>query len=222
MDVSAILRLLATLSIGLDDIDVDNPMDGDVIVFMQYINLCYFELLQATLSESPLVVKLNEVVDCNNGILSSTSQPIFIPKSVYSVSSNIPLTGTLEEDILKIDPSVKQTGIPQQWYYANGVINVYPITTSLIINSGGFGVRYIPQPKLLTNTSLSSDILIPPMYHQVLADGASYYLFQSETGFKDQLKMQSAMARWEIGKRKIFSYMKNISGKKYFSTYSPV
>lgn len=222
MDVSEILKLLATLSIGLDDIDVTNPNDGDVVVFMRYINLCYFELLQATISESPTVVKLNEQLDCTNGVLASTAQTVFIPKVIYNISSNVPLTGTLEEDVLKNDPGLTKTGIPQEWYYANGVLNVYPLATSLVSQGGGFGVRYIPQPSSLTSSSLSSDILIPNLYQQVLADGASYYIFQSEAGFKDQMKMQSAMARWEDGKKKLFAYMKNISGKKYLSTYSPV
>lgn len=222
MDVSQILRLLATLSIGLDDIDVDNPLDGDVIVYMQFINLAYLEIIQSTISQNPLVVKLNEAVDCNNGVLSPTTKPIFIPKSIYNVTTNIPLIPTIEENILKKDPGVKQTGIPQEWYYANGVLNVYPLTTNLVNVGGGYGVRYIAQPPPLTNKSLSADILIPPLFQQVLADGASYYLFQSETGFKDQVKMQAAMARWETGKRKLFSYMTNISGDKFLSTYSPV
>jgi hypothetical protein len=222
MDVSEILKLLATLSIGLDDIDVSNPNDGDVVVFMRYINLCYFEILQATLSESPLAIKLHEELDCGEGILESTSQPIFIPKTIYNIASNAPLTGTLEENVLKKDPGLTKTGTPQEWYYANGVINVYPLTTSLVNEGGGFGIRYIPQPAPLTYSSLSSDILIPSLYQQLLADGASYYIFQSEAGFKDQMKMQSAMTRWEDGKKKLFSYMKNISGKKILSTYSPV
>jgi len=222
MDVSQILKLLATLSIGLDDIDVDNPLDGDVIVYMQFINLAYLEIIQSTISQNPLVVKLNEAVDCNNGILSPTTKPIFIPKSIYNVTTNIPLIPTIEENILKKDPGIKQIGKPQEWYYANGVLNVYPLTTNLVNIGGGYGVRYIAQPPPLTNESVSSDILIPPLFQQVLADGASYYLFQSETGFKDQVKMQAALARWEIGKKKLFSYMTNISGDKFLSTYSPI
>ncbi|MDW0271701.1 MAG: hypothetical protein QN834_09890 [Nitrososphaeraceae archaeon] len=222
MDVSEILKLLATLSIGLDDIDVTNPDDSDVVVFMRFINLAYFELLQATISESPIVVNLNEQLDCTNGVLSTTSEPIFIPKVIYNISTNSPLTGALEEDILKFDPGLKKTGLPLKWYYANGVINVYPLTTSLVSAGGGFGVRYIAQPFPLLYNSPSTDILIPSLYQQVLADGASYYVFQSETGFKDQNKMLSAQARWEDGKKKLFSYMKNISGKKILSTYSSV
>ena len=222
MDVTEILKILATLSIGLDDIDVTNENDNDVIVFLRYINLVYIQLLQATASENPLIINLHEKLDCTDGVLSPTSEPIFIPKIIYNVSSNLPLLASLEGEIIQNDPSLKQTGGPFQWYYANGVINVYPLTTSLLINGGGFGIRYIPQPSLLKLTSLSSDILMPPMYQQILADGASYYVFQSETGFKDQTKMISSQARWEDGKRQLFSYMKNISGKKILSTYSPV
>ncbi len=222
MDVSEILKLLATLSIGLDDIDVTNPNDGDVIVFMRYINLCYFELLQATIAQSPFIVKLNEQLDCTDGVLSPTSRSLFIPKCVYNIASNVPLTATLEEDVLKEDPGLTKTGTPFEWYQANGVLNVYPLATSLIAQGGGFGVRYISQPPALNYNSPSTDILIPPLYQQVLADGASYYLFQSEAGFKDQVKMQAAMARWETGKQKLFAYMKNNSGKKLLSTYSPV
>lgn len=217
MDVKDIVNLLATLSIGLDA-----PGESDIIVFMQYINLCYFELLQATISQNPNVVKLNEQVDCNDGILDPTYETIFIPKSVYNISSNIPLTATIEDNVLKVDPGLTKTGIPQEWYYANGVINVYPKTTSFVSDGDGFGVRYIPQPEPLTYSNTSSQILIPTLYQQILADGASYYLFQSETGFKDQLKMQAAMMRWKEGKQKLFAYMKNISGNKFFSTYSPV
>lgn len=222
MDVSEILKLLATLSIGLDDIDVTSATDSDVVVFMRYINLCYFELLQATIAQSPFVVKLHEQLDCEDGVLSPTSKSLFIPKCVYNIASNVPLTGTLEEDVLKQDPGLTKTGTPQAWYQANGVINVYPLTTSTVADGGGFGVRYISQPTALVYNSPSADILIPPLYHQVLVDGASYYLFQSEAGFKDQAKMQAAMARWETGKQKLFAYMKNNSGKKFLSTYSPV
>lgn len=217
MDVSKILSLLATLSIGLDD-----PDDGDTLVFMKYINLAYFELLQSVLTESPTVVKLHEQLDCTNGVLSAASQSIFIPKVVYDIATNVPMSGTTEEDILKFDPAIIKTGNPQKWYYANGVINTYPLSTSSVDAGGGFGIRYIAQPAPLTASSVSSDILIPTSYQQILADGASYYVFQSETGFKDQNKMLAAQAKWENGKKILFSYMKNISGKKHYSTYCPV
>ena len=218
MDVSQILKLLATLSIGLDD-----PTDSDKVVFMQFINLCYFELLQETIAQNPLVPVINDFLDCTDGDCEPTSTPIFIPKVVYDIASNQPLTGTTFDEVIKKDPGFTNTdGLAQEWFYSGGIISIYPVVTSLVADGNGIGIRYIEQPAPLTANSLSADILIPYMYQQVLADGASYYLFQSETGFKDQLKMQASMARWMEGKQKLFSYMKNISGKKTFSTYSPV
>ena len=217
MDVSEILKLLATVSIGLDD-----PDDGDIAVFMQFINLCYFEILQLTISQNPLVTVLQEKLDCTNGKLSSPTKAIFKPEHVYEIALNNPLDPTIFDNIVKADPGIIQTGSPNQWYYWNNSINVYPLTTSLVAQGGGYGLWYIPQPAPLTATSKTTDILIPALYQQILAFGAAYYVFQSETGFKDQTKMVNAQVQWEDGKKKLFAYLKNISGKKTFSTYSPV
>lgn len=84
------------------------------------------------------------------------------------------------------------------------------------------GITYIPQPALLTQLTLSANILIPSLYQYILADGAAYYVFQSETGFKDQTKMQTSYTRWMEGKQRLFAYLRNQGGQKYYSTYSPV
>jgi hypothetical protein len=84
------------------------------------------------------------------------------------------------------------------------------------------GITYIPQPALLTSLTLSANILIPPLYQYILADGAAYYVFQSETGFKDANKMQTSYVRWMEGKQRLFAYLRNQGGQKYYSTYSPV
>ncbi len=215
MDVSEILKLLATLSIGLDD-----PTDSDIVVFMQYINLCYTEILQETLAQNPHVNIIDDLLDCNAGIVDPTTFPIFIPISVYDIAKNAPLTATTREDVLKKDPGLKTLGTGTHWYMSGGNINLHPIGSSLLDSGNGIGVKYIAEPDMLTASSASSDILIPKMYQNILADGASYYLFQSETGFKDQTKMQASMMRWDLGKQKLFSYMKNLGGKKIFSTFS--
>lgn len=215
MDVSEILKLLATLSIGLDD-----PTDSDVVVFMQYINLCYFEIIQETISQNPLCVIKKEVLDCTDGKVDSTSSPIFIPKVIYDSASNIALSGTTFDEVIENDPGITQKGNPTQWYYSGGFINVYPYIAGLKAQS--IGIQYIAQPPKLQSSTKSEDILIPPLFQQILADGASYYLFQSESGFKDQMKMQASIARWETGKQKLFAYMKNIAGRKHLSTYSSI
>ena len=217
MDVSQIIKLLATLSIGLDD-----PTPSDIVVFMQYINLCYTELLQETLAQNPQISIESDVLDCTDGILADTTNPVFIPLTVYDISTNIPFSPTTRESVLSRDPGLTNQGRASSWYMSGGKINLHPISTSLVASGAGIGIRYIANPPILTKDTFSSEIMIPKMYQQILADGASYYLFQSETGFKDQLKMQSSMIRWTEGKQKLFAYMKNLAGKKYLSTYSPI
>jgi hypothetical protein len=211
MDVSELLILMSTLSIGLDE-----PTDSDIPVFLRYLNLAYSEILQETLVHSSDVPLITEVLDCENGVVPATASKPFNIKCVWDNAFNIPLTATTLEEVTKTDPAVTRTGTPVKWYRSGGAINVYPLYT------GKIGVRYIATPDALKATTLSEDILIPKLYQSVLADGASYYLFQSETGFKDARKMDASMARWIEGKGNLCIYLKNLAGKQYFSTYSPV
>jgi hypothetical protein len=303
MDVSQILNLLATLSIGLDD-----PSDSDKAIYLTYINVAYTELLQETLSQNPFVpIVTDTLIPTTNGqiTLSQFTETPFVFKTVYDAASNRPLTATNIQAIQKKDPGFTGTGLPKEWYFSGGALNIYPAigsffnTTSnvsfvfvgstsftmlisdnsiisnffvgqnlqlsinatiynLQIAQGGIntsvpnqitftvtgdvipafdgsntvslayasfsniGITYIAQPSLLTLASVSEDIMIPALYQYILADGAAYYVFQSETGFRDQQKMQTSLMRWELGKQKLFAYLKNFGGQKYYSTYSPV
>jgi hypothetical protein len=82
-------------------------------------------------------------------------------------------------------------------------------------------VWYVPQPSSLSEETEEGDIPYPVAYHPVLADGALYYLFQEEGGFKDAQKDVQARVRWETGKSRLLSYLYNSSGQT-FSTFSSV
>jgi hypothetical protein len=82
-------------------------------------------------------------------------------------------------------------------------------------------VWYIPQPPAFTEATEEKDIPYPIAYHPVLVDGALYYLFQEEGGFKSSRRENEAKARWETGKSKLLSYLHNSSGQT-FSTFSSV
>jgi hypothetical protein len=62
---------------------------------------------------------------------------------------------------------------------------------------------------------------IPHPVYPVLADGALYYLFQEEGGFKNTQKELEARKRWETGKSRLLSYLYTSSGQT-FSTFSSV
>lgn len=212
MNAKEIITLIAGLSIGLDE-----PTASDSIIFLRYLNLAYFEILRPTLLRNPIYPKQREILQCTDGILESTSSSIYSIRSIYLPDLNTQLKATNIDAILKIDPSLTQTATtPQFYYYDSGVINVHPLFT------GNIGIVYLGSPEPLDINSVSTDIYIPELYHSVLVDGASYYLFQSETGFKNELKMQMALQRWNDGKTQLMAYLASLGGQKFYSTYSAV
>lgn len=212
MNVKEIINLVSGLSIGLDE-----PTESDSVIFLKYLNLAYFEILRSTILKNPIYPKLRETVQSTDGVLDATAQSIFSIRSVYLPDSNTQLTGTNLDFISESDPSLSQTSTnPQFYYYDSGKINVYPLYT------GNVGIVYSPNPEMLTINGLSYDIYIPELYHSVLIDGTTYYLFQSETGFKNEMKMQTAMKRWEDGKSLLSAYLSGLGGQKTYSTYSVV
>lgn len=212
MNVKEIITLLSTLSIGLDD-----PSESDTVVFLRYLNLAYFELLRSTILKNPIYPKTRETLVCTNGVLSPTSNNIYSIRRVYVPDSNKFLNETNFDYISKIDPALLYTSTtPELYYYNSGNVNIYPIYT------GNIGIVYCSNPSSLNINSLSSDIYIPELYHSVLIDGASYYLFQSETGFKNEIKMQESLNKWKEGKTLLSEYLVTLGGQKYYSTYSSV
>ena len=97
------------------------------------------------------------------------------------------------------------------------MIRFVPVQTAVT----SIKVWYVPQPITLTEQTPEQDIPYPLAYHPVLVDGALYYLFQEEGGFKNLQKAQAAQARWELGKERLIAYLYNSSGTS-FSTFSSV
>lgn len=212
MNVKEIITLVSSLSIGLDE-----PTDSDTAIFLRYLNLCYFELLRLTILKNPIYPKVRATLPSTNGVLAPTANSIFSIRGVYLPDSNTPLTKTDFDAVFKIDPALKETSTsPQFYYFDSGNINIYPLFT------GNIGIVYCSNPLPLTINSLSYDIYIPEIYHSVLVDGTSYYLFQSETGFKNTMKEQQSLARWNDGKTNLDAYLISLGGQKHYSTYSSV
>lgn len=212
MNVKQIISLVSGLSIGLDE-----PTESDSVIFLKYLNLAYFEILRATILKNPIYPKIRQTVQVTDGVLDTTSSGIYSIRKIYLPDSNAALTETNIDSILESDPSLSQTSTsPYSYYYDSGLVQVYPKYTGLI------GIFYSPSAEMLEIGSVSTDIFIPELYHSVLVDGTCYYLFQSETGFKNELKMQTVMQRWSDGKTQLMAYLTSLGGQKYFSTYSAV
>lgn len=210
MNVKEIVDLVAGLSIGLEQ-----PTPDDQDIFLKYVNLVHFELYSKTVANNPFIQTVTETVNVVDGVAANTAVAPFIFRHVYLPSGRA-LRKTSAEDILKRDPTLKTVGFSSLWYFFNGRINIYPKSTQAI------GVLYVPSPRQFTLTTLEAEIPYPPISHQILVDGAAYYLYQSEAGFKAEGKLYETKMRYESGKTQLLSYLQTIGGNPHLSTYRDV
>ena len=212
MQVLDILNLMGTLSLGNDNITAQERA-----IFLQYLNLAHFELYQETANfNQDLFISQNIPNVPGNNYVTLARQP-FLINTVYLPSLKRELKRISVVDALKDDPDLSKTGSPYQYIGRGQNIEFFPKKTTAI----SVVVWYIPQPSLLAETTLEANIPYPIVYHPILADGALYYLFQEEGGFKNAQKANAAQDRWEIGKTRLLSYLYNSSGQT-FSTFSNV
>lgn len=212
MLVSDILDLMANLGIGLDE-----PTKDDNEIYLRYLNLAHFELYRHTASVNPFLILQKDILSVNNGVVDSLTAPLFSIRKVYRTDTNLGLIAYSIDKVLDSDPSLSVIGNPIYWYYANNNLNVWPLWTQ----QDGLGVIYNTEINYLKiNDDLNS--YYPLSFHPLLADGAVYYLFQSETGFKNDIKMKKAEERWNEGRTNLYNYFLTVAGKPIYSTFSRI
>lgn len=215
MLVGEILNLVAQLSIGLD-----SPTADDQTIFLGYLNLAHFELYKKVASVNTGTPIQRDLLAVTDGLVDPLTQPMFNIRSVYRKDRNIQLCPYSFDLIQQKDPALITTGEPRYWYYINNAVNLWPLFTQTV-EEGGIGVVYDMQPfpfDLAGNSDLST--YYPLAYHPLLVDGTCYYTFQSETGFRNESKMNMMQARWELGKVNLYNYLMMSGGKNLYSTYS--
>jgi hypothetical protein len=212
MEVSTLLSLMGNLSLGNDNIT-----QVERAIFLQYLNLANLELYQITanFNQDLLVqVTLANQVDSNQVQLPETP---YLVNSVYDLTHQRQLRRISLNDAITKDPAFIANGNPTQYFVKRDVLEFVPTQTAIT----SINVGYVPQPTTLTEQTPEQDIPYPLAYHPVLVDGALYYLFQEEGGFKNLQKAQAAQARWEVGQTRLLAYLYNSSGQ-LFSTFSSV
>lgn len=211
MKVSELLTLMGHLSVGNDNI---TPTER--AIFLQYLNLAHLELYQETANfNQDLLVQ-------ENLISQQGSNTVTLSKMPYLVSTVYVLTpGKQKLSRLSVadvgDYDVNDKGTPNAYFVQKDAIRFITAQTTAITVI----VWYVPQPSVLTEATEEEDVPYPVAYHPVLADGALYYLFQEEGGFKNTQKEHEAKKRWETGKSRLLSYLHSSSGQT-FSTFSSV
>jgi hypothetical protein len=212
MEVSTLLSLMGNLSLGNDNIT-----QVERAIFLQYLNLAHLELYQVTanFNQDLLVqVTLANQVDSNQVQLPETP---YLVNSVYDLTHQRQLRRISLTDAIPKDLASTAKGNPIQYFVQKDLLQFVPTQTAIT----SINVWYVPQPTTLTEQTPEQDIPYPLAYHPVLVDGALYYLFQEEGGFKNLQKAQAAQARWEVGQTRLLAYLYNSSGQ-LFSTFSSV
>jgi len=212
MLVTDVLNLVANLSIGLDV-----PTEDDQQIFLRYLNLAHFKLFGHTAPVNPFIPIHSDILDVNNGVVDNLTAPIFSFRIVYRTDTNKPLIESSYDEIISKDPGLTIIGQPSYWYFANNSINVWPLWTQ----AQGIGARYNVSSDLFEiNDDLSP--IYPLQFHPLLVDGTCYYLFQTESGFKNEVKMTLAKSEWKKGMTDLYNYFRTLGGKKIYSTFSKV
>lgn len=212
MQVSDLITLMGTLSVGSDNVTA-----SERAIFLQYLNLAHFQLYQETAAwNDDLLVAENLSTSAESPVITLSQFP-FAMNSVFDNTNKQALSQKSIRDIIVDDPLLSKSGEPQIFYVIKNRLNFYPVPSDIV----EVKVWYTPQPSSLNENSEEQDIPYPVAFHQVLADGALYYLFQQEGGFKNTVKEGEARERWMTGKTSLLSYMYSNSAQ-YLSTFSNV
>ena len=212
MTVAELINLMGTLSLGNENISAQERA-----IYLQYLNLAHLDLYSATANLNQSLL-LCQTLENEEGASSMTlpHNPFLIDR-VYIASLKKGLKQSSLANILAVDPDLSQTGDPQSFYVQKDQLWLYPHQTSSYTTT----VWYVPNPAPLTENTPEEDIPYPIPYHPVLADGALYYVFQDEGGFKNTQRESQAKARWQTGKARLLSYLYYNTGYR-FSTFRSV
>jgi hypothetical protein len=212
MEVSTLLNLMGNLSLGNDNItEVERG------IFLQYLNLAHLELYQVTANfNQDLLVQVTLANQVGSNQVQLPETP-YLVNHVYDLTHHRQLRRISLSDAITKDPAFTANGNPTQYFVQRDVLEFIPTQTAIT----SINLWYVPQPIPLTEQTPEEDIPYPFAYHPVLVDGALYYLFCEEGGFKNLQKAQDAQRRWEVGQTRLLAYLYNSSGQ-LFSTFSSV
>jgi hypothetical protein len=217
MHVSEMIENLGLLSVGLD-----NLSNKDKDVFLKYLNLVHFDLYRLTALVNPYVESIksiNATIFDNIDRYIEGINPFHVDAVYFGTGANATiLKQTTKRGVLAVDPELTATGNPTNWYInRKNKICIYPTVYTDTIT-----VVYIQQPIKLTLNDVETDVPYPPAYHQILVDGAAYYIYQSEGGLKNRDELATALLKYNAGKMELMTYLNNAIGTGVISTYSRV
>lgn len=200
MNVSKMITTMRNLSIG----KVYSDEDANDIA-LTYLNLAHDELYRETANINDRVfVKDTLVSVINETRVTLTRIPFLILKAVCKENSQRNLKGLSFIDFDSYKSQLIYQNAPEVYNNIGVNFDFFPIVTDNFYN---FEIIYAPERTALEIETSEESIPYPLSFHGVLVDGALYYLFQDEGGFKNPIKEKKAEERWVKGKADLVTYL---------------
>lgn len=210
MTINDFLNRMALMGVGIVP-----PSDKDKNDFLIYLNMAHEELYPlVSVSLLPFIGQTSDFTTSEEGTLFFDPFPFTI-EEIINIETNRPITFESEKTLRQTDILLTRVGAPIHWFMRQSVIYLYPNPQSAYTIT----MTFIPNIQPLTLLTPESQIPYPLAFHRVLLEGAFYYLFQGESGFKNVQKMNMAQMKWEKGKAKMINYLDRFQGN-LISTYS--
>jgi hypothetical protein len=210
MLVSDMLNHMSLLSVG-PDIAPQSVRS----IYLKYLNLAHFQLYNETalvnddlMIDETLTTVYNEPT--NTQMVSLSQLPLNISKVYYSTNRKF-LEKKCKEDFFVYKSEINIGNSPKIYTSTKGLINIFPF-----INTDTYDLDflYTPQPFNLTEFTEEEDIPYPFSYQGYLVDGALYYLFQDEEGFRSTQKNVQHQQIWNLAKINLYGDLINRSNKE--------
>lgn len=209
MTVIELLKMMGSLSLGEQNIAA-----SENAIFLQYLNLAHLELYGETASwNTDLYIQENINKPANISSFNLAHTPL-VMGTVSVPSAKKHLKRISLEEAFQGDPDLTHEGPVTGYTVQKNKVLLLPFEAQAL----SLVVWYIPQASPLQETTPEAEIPYPVTYHNLLADGALYYVFQEEGGFKNPQKMMDAKQRWVLGKQRLISYLKG-ANHRVLSTY---
>lgn len=187
----------------------DTSTDDEKSIFLKYLNQAHYELYNHTASvNEDLVVNEAQTTTANSSDVTLQNNifcvnAVFIPDRITSLES---------KNLMEYVAYKKEYGAssPSIYMFRKNTISIYPIVAN---KQYDLDIWYTPQPEELTETTPENDIPYPASFHNILVDGALYYLFLDEEGYQSTERSRNHTMKWEKGKQDLYAYLFHRSGQ---------
>ena len=211
MNVAQMISLMGTLGIGETLAE-----DASKQIALQYLNLAHDQLYRETANINASIWVDETLTSVNNNPTIVLSEIPFLIAKVFLKGQMCPLKPLSVLDFVQYQFDNLLQGPPLVYMFQLNTVSFYPSQPD---TSYEFTVWYAPKRTPLNEFTTEDSIPYPAEYQSVLVDGALYYLFQDESGFKNPQKENEALRRWNQGRADLTAYLYG-SNNQRISTFS--